>query len=110
MEQEQVTGENKQLTPEDLDKIDNLLKEAFDAPWWRHYITMVKNRRNGMLEALCNSNLEQRKEDRLRGEISNCSWTLLIDEAGRQLNDPVFQEKLTQNRRERNGRTERASW
>jgi len=95
---------NKQITPEDLDRYEQLLREAFHAPWWREFIRLIEKRRNDFLEKLCNGNLDQRQEDRLRGEISNCSYIISIDEAGDQLNDPVLQEKLTNYRREQNAR------
>jgi|SRR6185436_7018542 len=100
---------NKPITPEDLDRYEQLLKEAFHAPWWREFIRLIEKRRNDFLERLCNGNLDQRQEDRLRGEISNCSYIISIDEAGDQLNDPVLQEKLQILRREQNGRRERTA-
>ena len=92
-----------QITPEDLDRYENLLREAWDKPWWREYIRKTEEQLNDMLGQLVNSHLDQRQEDRLRGKIDAFSWPLALDDEAARLNDPQLQEKL-RSRRTQNGR------
>jgi hypothetical protein len=84
----------KQITPEDLDRYENLLKEAFKTPWWVEYIKLTQQRLNDYLTKLVDGHLDTREEDKLRGKIDECSFPLSLDDAAGRLNDPELQEKL----------------
>jgi hypothetical protein len=74
------------FTREDLDKFDQLMRDAYDKPWWRSYIEQVMIRRNDFHAQLADpgTDLTQRQEDRLRGRINECNFTLALDEIAKQ--------------------------
>lgn len=64
---------------------DALMLEAYDKPWWRQVILAVEGRRNGFLTALVNGETDQRAEDKLRGQINELNFFLLLDQRAEQL-------------------------
>jgi len=75
-------------TKEELDSFDTCLKSAVGDPWWNILIGTIKRRRVGFLEALAtNISMEQRKEDVLRGQISELNFFIALDSRGRALTD-----------------------
>ena len=75
-----------EFTREDLDKFDRLMRDAYDKPWWRAYVEQVMIRRSDCYAQLADpgSDLTQRQEDRLRGRINECNFTLALDEIAKQ--------------------------
>ena len=71
-----------------LTQLEELVREAWDKPWWRRLMTEITNRRTSFLQALVESDtsgLGQRQEDRLRGQINELTFFLALDERGRAL-------------------------
>lgn len=77
-----------------LEAKEHWQKTAWVTPWWKEFISDVKEWRNEKLEKLSDANqeLSQRMEDRLRGEIACLNFILWLDVKGRNLNDPKLQE------------------
>ena len=75
----------RKLTDEDGALFDQLLTEAYDKPWWRQVILAVEGRRNNFLTTLVNGVDDQRAEDRLRGQINELNFFLLLDQRAEQL-------------------------
>lgn len=64
---------------------DDLMLNAHDKPWWRQVMLAVEGRRDNFLTALVNGVDDQRAEDRLRGQINELNFFLLLDQRGAQL-------------------------
>ena len=76
----------KSKIEEDLDRFDQVLRGAYTDPWWREFVRLVGLRRQSYMEDLVSSSLDQRIEDRIRGQITELTWILSLDAvAGRQL-------------------------
>lgn len=70
---------------EDLDKFDQLIKDAYDKPWWRAYVEQIVIRKTDCLNDLADpgNDLTQRQEDKLRGCIVAYNFTLSLDEVAK---------------------------
>lgn len=93
----QVHPTTPDFTVEELNRIESEIKELWQIPGWRRFITMITNKRNNDFNTSCTQLLDQRIDDRLKGGISALNFILNIDEKIRQLNDPKwiqFEEKL----------------
>lgn len=73
-----------------IEQFERALRGAHNEPWWRNFITLMAERRQGCLEQLASGFHEQREEDRLRGEIHAYNWVLTLDHCSEQ--QPTKQE------------------
>lgn len=69
----------------ELERFDNLARDAFKQPWWRAIVKAIQDRRSAFVNMLCEGKLEQRDEDRLRGQISELNFILFLDDQARRL-------------------------
>jgi hypothetical protein len=76
-----------QLTKDDLDAFDSILKDAYDKPWWRLFVQQIETRRMSFLNGLVEGVQDQRDEDRMRGRINELTWLMHIDARGKFLNE-----------------------
>jgi len=65
------------------DEFESALNAAYDTPWWRMFINVVKKRRSAMMEQLAIGMDDQRSEDRARGQISELAFIVGLDEVAR---------------------------
>src|SRR5262245_51785091 len=86
MEREPLTSSSN-ITREELDKFDRILRDAHDKPWWRLFIKQIELRRPEFLSRLSDrpTELTQRQKDKLRGMINECNFTIALDEAASRL-------------------------
>lgn len=75
----------RKISDEDGEVFDQLLIDAYDKPWWRQVILAVEGRRNNFLTTLVNGVDDQRAEDKLRGQINELNFFLLLDQRAAQL-------------------------
>lgn len=64
----------------ELREFERTLKNAHNDLWWRQFVNLIKDRRMSFMETLAGGILDQRAEDRLRGQISELSWLLALDQ------------------------------
>jgi hypothetical protein len=64
-------------------EFNELMREAYDKPWWRAIMVAIKQRRDGFVAQLVNAQDDQRTEDRLRGQINELNFFITLDEQGR---------------------------
>lgn len=82
---------------DEQNQFDQLLKDAFDKPWWRKVVDAFKARRAGMLEMLCQGGMEKHDEDILRGQIREDSLIIFLDERARLLTEQKEQATESEN-------------
>lgn len=83
---------SKALTVEELHKFDSLAAEAWDKPWWRQYMKVIKDRRLGQLAILVDGFSDQRSEDRLRGQINELNFIIAIDSYMQQIHNDRIED------------------
>jgi hypothetical protein len=90
-----VQSTSVKLAQEDIDVFDSLMREAWDKPWWRRFVSTVEGRRTAFMSQLINdiASDNTRMEDKLRGQIFELSWIIAVDEYGKKL----FLEKEARN-------------
>ena len=64
----------------ELEEFERALAHAHDEPWWRKFIETVKERRASFVETLVSGSMDQRSEDRCRGQISELNFILSLDQ------------------------------
>lgn len=62
-----------------LENFEQALRGAYETLWWRQFISLIKERRAMFVEALVGGDLDQRAEDRTRGQISELNFILSLD-------------------------------
>lgn len=62
-----------------LEEFERILKGAHDDVWWRRFIELIKERRMSFIDSLVGGEMDQRSEDRTRGQISELNFILTLD-------------------------------
>lgn len=70
----------------ELEAFDQALLHAREDVWWRKFIGMIRERRQNFTEALVAGDMDQRAEDRCRGQISELTFILSLDLYGEHKN------------------------
>jgi hypothetical protein len=65
-----------------LEQFEEALRSAHDTVWWRKFMDLIKERRTSFVEALVAGTLDQRAEDRTRGQISELTFVISLDAYG----------------------------
>ena len=78
---------HRALTDDEIDLFSQLVKEAWDKPWWRRLVDTIVDRQHSLLITLAMGTLDQRAEDRLRGQIDEDSFFLALDIQGELMNE-----------------------
>lgn len=68
-----------------LDRFDRCLIEGCQSEWWKLFTDQIRDRMNDFLMMMVNGGLDQRAEDKLRGQILEDSFILTLDERGKGL-------------------------
>lgn len=63
-------------------EFERALRASHDDVWWREFIALVKDRRQGFMEQLATQRQDQRTEDTIRGQISELTFIIALDQAG----------------------------
>ena len=72
------------------DRFDRVLKDAYNEPWWRAFVKLMKERRQMLSEQLEAGIFDSRKEEeRARGQISELKMILSLDKHSEQLQQPM---------------------
>jgi hypothetical protein len=66
----------------ELQAFERALRAAHDDLWWLEFIKLIKERRSAFLETLATQRQDMRTEDTIRGQISELSWILALDQVG----------------------------
>jgi hypothetical protein len=89
-----TNSSKSKLTKEEQEKFRFLAEHVWQTPWWREFIDRkIRPQRDADMDKLLNGidgrggGLDQRTEDRLRGEISALNLILNVDEFCRQQHD-----------------------
>jgi hypothetical protein len=69
-----------------IEEFERALIHAHEDLWWRRFIELVKERRQGYTESLVVGDMDQRSEDRCRGQISELTFILSLDLYGEHHN------------------------
>ncbi len=72
---------------DELEQWESLMRDAYEKPFWRKVIAKVKERQHTALMLIVNGELTQRQEDKIRGQIEEDNFFLLLDEGARQLQE-----------------------
>jgi hypothetical protein len=71
-----------------LEQFDDALRTAYETVWWRTFVRLIGDRRSALMDDLCTRvDMDQRQEDRCRGQISELAFILLLDERARTLRE-----------------------
>lgn len=83
-----ITKEQRRIV-DNLERFEGLLRNAWETPWWREFVHLINEHRMARTNALLDplTQLTQREEDRLRGEIKSLTWIIAIDLHGKQLHE-----------------------
>jgi hypothetical protein len=82
----------------ELENFDALCREAHDKPWWRAVIKAARARRESFLNQLVMGGLDQRDEDKLRGQILELNFFIILDENGSDLVERARNEERNNGR------------
>ena len=74
------------VTAAHLETFEQALQGAYEDPWWRLFIETVKERRASFIDSLVAGDMDQRSEDRTRGQISELNFILALDQHGGNVN------------------------
>ena len=73
------------LEKEQLDHFDRALIEGCQTEWWKLFTDQIRDRMNDFLMMMVNGGMDQRGEDKLRGQILEDSFILTLDERAKGL-------------------------
>lgn len=65
-----------------LERFEQALRGAYDDPWWREFIALLQHRKQEFLEQLAAGTFDQRQEDRIRGQIGELNYIIILDKYG----------------------------
>jgi hypothetical protein len=72
----------------ELEQFDEALRGAHESVWWRTLVALLQQRRTLLMEELCTRvDMDQRQEDRARGQVSELTFVLVLDERARTLKE-----------------------
>ena len=69
-----------------IEEFERALMGAHEDVWWRKFIEAVKDRRASFIDSLVSGTMDQRTEDRTRGQISELNFILALDQHAENLN------------------------
>lgn len=64
----------------ELEEFERILRGAHDDVWWRRFIELIRERRASFIDSLVAGDMDQRSEDRTRGQISELNFVLSLDQ------------------------------
>lgn len=76
----------ERLATAHLEEFERALVGAHDDPWWRKFIETVKERRASFIDSLVSGDMDQRTEDRTRGQISELNFIVGLDQYAENTN------------------------
>lgn len=71
----------------ELEEFERILEGAHEDIWWRRFIETVKERRAAFVDSLVAGTMDQRTEDRTRGQISELNFIIALDQHGENISN-----------------------
>jgi len=74
-----VPGREERIRVAEMENFEQALRGAREDLWWRKFIETVKERRMAFIDSLVAGDMDQRSEDRTRGQISELNFIIGLD-------------------------------